>query len=120
MLKFLPLVHLPVELIGLLCAQVPELPSFMLEPLESHKEDNYRSGPPSYEYASMEVLSIPNPNDTFSNVKVNKNLFCYLCRNMQKKYLLYFYDFRTLIQDRQHNCVVCNMFYLIHYFSLRW
>ncbi|PNF30190.1 Ral GTPase-activating protein subunit alpha-2 [Cryptotermes secundus] len=33
---------------------VPELPSFMLEPLESHKEDIYRSGPPSYEYSSME------------------------------------------------------------------
>ncbi|XP_021917093.1 ral GTPase-activating protein subunit alpha-1 isoform X3 [Zootermopsis nevadensis] len=33
---------------------VPELPSFMLEPLESHKEDYYRSGPPSFEYSSME------------------------------------------------------------------
>ncbi|GLH07913.1 Probable Rho GTPase-activating protein CG5521 [Gryllus bimaculatus] len=32
---------------------VPELPPFMLEPLESHKEDG-RSGPPSYEYSSMD------------------------------------------------------------------
>jgi len=29
----------------------------MLEPLESQKEEHYRSGPPSYEYSSMEVLS---------------------------------------------------------------
>ncbi|CAG2062664.1 unnamed protein product [Timema podura] len=34
---------------------IPELPPFMLEPLESHKDENYRSGPPSYEYSSMEV-----------------------------------------------------------------
>ncbi|GFG28404.1 hypothetical protein Cfor_11332, partial [Coptotermes formosanus] len=33
---------------------VPELPPFMLEPLESHKEEHYRSGPPSYEFSSME------------------------------------------------------------------
>ncbi|XP_063231262.1 LOW QUALITY PROTEIN: ral GTPase-activating protein subunit alpha-1 [Bacillus rossius redtenbacheri] len=33
---------------------IPELPPFMLEPLESHKDDGYRSGPPSYEYSSME------------------------------------------------------------------
>nr|CAD7424624.1 unnamed protein product [Timema monikensis] len=34
---------------------IPELPPFMLEPLESHKDENYRSGPPSYEYSSMEA-----------------------------------------------------------------
>lgn len=56
--------------------QVPELPPFMLEPLESHKEDNYRSGPPSFEYSSMEVLSFSNPNDSFSNVKMNILLCC--------------------------------------------
>ncbi|XP_066993863.2 probable Rho GTPase-activating protein CG5521 isoform X2 [Anabrus simplex] len=33
---------------------VPELPPFMLEPLESHKEDQGRSGPPSYDYHSTE------------------------------------------------------------------
>lgn len=57
-------------------AQVPELPSFMLEPLESHKEDHYRSGPPSFEYSSMEVLSFSYPNDNFSNVKINLLLYC--------------------------------------------
>jgi hypothetical protein len=73
-LKFLPLVHLLVELTRFLCVQVPELPSFMLEPLESHKEDIYRSGPPSYEYSSLEVWSFPNPNDSFINVKIDITL----------------------------------------------
>ncbi|XP_069689068.1 probable Rho GTPase-activating protein CG5521 isoform X3 [Periplaneta americana] len=39
---------------------VPELPSFMLEPLESHKDEHYRSGPPSYEYSSVEGCEGPD------------------------------------------------------------
>jgi hypothetical protein len=102
------------NLLDLLCVQVPELPSFMLEPLESHKEDIYRSGPPSYEYSSMEVLSFPNQNDNFSNVKIDITFLC-LHRKKAVKYLLAFYGFRTYIPDCQHNCVLRNIFYLSQY-----
>jgi hypothetical protein len=57
--------------------QVPELPSFMLEPLESHKEEHYRSGPPFFEYSLMEVLSLSNSDECFSNVKIN--ILVYSC-----------------------------------------